>query len=446
MHRSLNICLFVRSEPYEPKPVLGAALTVVRGKPTDMDLVRVETRSQVSTSLFPSPVSRYLVSRYNATHTHIFQHLRTQIVFSFLSVGWGLISDIDIESERLRMIGYQRFTIWSLHRLISLRTYHGTVSYQRVHQTHASTSMAHPHNSYAAKSPLSNGIGGAGHHHHQQSAANSTNSSGGIRPLMKHSMSCGNQLDCDVCHGDGDCDACDTGFGDVLTLETQLGQPSPGYYRPRLDSWYSATSRKSAYYSTADSMYQSVAERLSNGGGDAGVDCVDGPASESKTPAQMYGPASRLPALTAPVPDGWTVERGEFVMVHASYQTHIGSDCFFAPQSQLNDGLIWLCVIRAGATRPDLLKFLLGMSNGTHLPQQNRFIEMIPVTAFRIEPMEVGMGGASGTATEAAGAATASAEQGHGHFTVDGERVEYGPIQGEVVPGLAQVMAPIYTT
>lgn len=38
------------SEPYEPKPVLGAALTVVRGKLAPMDLVRVETRSQVRIS------------------------------------------------------------------------------------------------------------------------------------------------------------------------------------------------------------------------------------------------------------------------------------------------------------------------------------------------------------------------------------------------------------
>lgn len=43
MSFAIKLC----SEPYEPKPVLGAALTVVRGRPTPMDLVRVETRSQV---------------------------------------------------------------------------------------------------------------------------------------------------------------------------------------------------------------------------------------------------------------------------------------------------------------------------------------------------------------------------------------------------------------
>jgi hypothetical protein len=39
-------------------------------------------------------------------------------MYSFLSIGWGLIADIDIESERLRSIGDQRFTIWSLARLV----------------------------------------------------------------------------------------------------------------------------------------------------------------------------------------------------------------------------------------------------------------------------------------------------------------------------------------
>lgn len=57
---------------------------------------------------------------------------------------------------------------------------------------------------------------------------------------------------------------------------------------------------------------------------------------------------------------------------------------------------------------------------------------MIPVTAFRIEPE---------TDT-----VSLAAEKQHGHFTVDGERVEYGPIQAEVFAGAARVMAPIYTS
>lgn len=52
----------------------------------------------------------------------------------------------------------------------------------------------------------------------------------------------------------------------------------------------------------------------------------------------------------------FSVLLGEFVLVHASYQTHLGTDCYFAPNSKLNDGIIWLMVIRAGITRAQLLQ------------------------------------------------------------------------------------------
>lgn len=84
------------SEPYIPS-ILPSILAMVKNNNCNMDLVRVETTSQ--------------------------------IMFSFLSVGWGLISDIDIESEKLRMLGGQRFTVWSLARLIGLRSYAGKLWY-----------------------------------------------------------------------------------------------------------------------------------------------------------------------------------------------------------------------------------------------------------------------------------------------------------------------------
>lgn len=63
-------------------------------------------------------------------------------------------------------------------------------------------------------------------------------------------------------------------------------------------------------------------------------------------------------------------------------------------------------------------QFLLGLSSGTHVMCAG--VDMIPVKAFRIEPME-------GT---------------NGHITVDGEEVDYGPLQAEIFPSLATVMVP----
>ena len=47
----------------------------------------------------------------------------------FLSLGWGLLADIDIESERLRVLGGARFTIWAAARLLTLKTYRGKIYY-----------------------------------------------------------------------------------------------------------------------------------------------------------------------------------------------------------------------------------------------------------------------------------------------------------------------------
>jgi sphingosine kinase len=50
-------------------------------------------------------------------------------IYSFLSVGWGLLADIDVESEVLRALGESRFTIWSFYRLAKLRSYPAKLTY-----------------------------------------------------------------------------------------------------------------------------------------------------------------------------------------------------------------------------------------------------------------------------------------------------------------------------
>ena len=39
-------------------------------------------------------------------------------VFSFLSVTWGLLADIDYESEKFRAIGEARFTLQAIRRIM----------------------------------------------------------------------------------------------------------------------------------------------------------------------------------------------------------------------------------------------------------------------------------------------------------------------------------------
>lgn len=50
-------------------------------------------------------------------------------VYSFLSVTWGIIADVDIESESYRSLGNMRFTIGAIARILRLRKYRGKVYY-----------------------------------------------------------------------------------------------------------------------------------------------------------------------------------------------------------------------------------------------------------------------------------------------------------------------------
>ncbi|KAK5642278.1 hypothetical protein RI129_008445 [Pyrocoelia pectoralis] len=292
-------------EPYNP-PSLPSTLAATRNFSELMDIVRIETRSQ--------------------------------ILFSFLSIGWGILSDIDIESEILRALGEPRYVLWSVARVISLKSYSGKVYYLPANATF--TTFETKRDIFRSKSKVD-------------------------LPTEVH-------------------------------LETTDA-------RQRLDSWYSAASRRSTYFSTTGSSYQSTTE------------------SDDGEKPRMYGPASQIPCITASLPSNWKCLNGRFIMVHASYQSHIGTDLFVAPQSKLNDGLIWLLVIHANASRAQVIQFLLGLSSGSHTNTVcDGVIKMLPVRAFRIEPD--------------------LNEQGC--LTVDGEIVEYGPIQAEIFPSLIKVMVP----
>ncbi|KAM8946939.1 sphingosine kinase 1 [Pelodytes ibericus] len=52
-------------------------------------------------------------------------------IFSFLSLAWGFISDVDIESEKYRFMGSFRFSLGTFVRLTALRTYSGRLTYTK---------------------------------------------------------------------------------------------------------------------------------------------------------------------------------------------------------------------------------------------------------------------------------------------------------------------------
>lgn len=81
-------------EPYDP---VSAAFLIAKGKKRPYDIIMSEQNGRRG--------------------------------YSFLSLSWGLVSDVDIESEKLRFLGSLRFDLYALLRVSFLRTYRGRFSF-----------------------------------------------------------------------------------------------------------------------------------------------------------------------------------------------------------------------------------------------------------------------------------------------------------------------------
>lgn len=120
-----------------------------------------------------------------------------------------------------------------------------------------------------------------------------------------------------------------------------------------------------------------------------------------------------LPPLDQPLPTrDWVTIEGDFVLVLALYQTHLGADLYAAPQARFDDGLIHLTFVRAGISRTTLLRLFFAMERGTHHSVSSPYVSHVTCKAFRLQPLST-----------------------RGTLTVDGELVPYGPLQAQVRKG-----------
>jgi sphingosine kinase len=54
---------------------------------------------------------------------------RSSSYLSFLTFSWGIIADVDIESEAVRFLGSLRMDVWAVWRMLNLRKYKAKFSY-----------------------------------------------------------------------------------------------------------------------------------------------------------------------------------------------------------------------------------------------------------------------------------------------------------------------------
>ncbi|XP_061567577.1 sphingosine kinase 1-like [Cololabis saira] len=265
-----------------------------------------------------------------------------QRLFSFLSLAWGFVADVDIESEKYRHVGAIRFLMGTLVRLASLRVYQGRLAYLPVKE--------------APKPPR-----GSTNANHPPSTPQ--------HPSLCSSLPC------------------------------QLIPKNS----PKQSSRHGGIGTNSNRNTIANSSSSAITNKRPETQND----------NETAAAAD-----SLLPDLDQPVPEGWTVVKEEdFVLVLAIYQSHLAEDLWTVPGAMADDGLIHLFYVTAGISRPALLRLFLAMERGAHLACGCPHLVYEKVKALRLEPTSP-----------------------QGMITVDGEMVEYGPVQAQIHPSMARLI------
>ncbi|XP_013792580.2 sphingosine kinase 1-like [Limulus polyphemus] len=138
-----------------------------------------------------------------------------------------------------------------------------------------------------------------------------------------------------------------------------------------------------------------------------------------------YGSSSRLlwktvtsllPSWVQPVPDDWETIEEDFYMVACSYVSRLSAYLSLAPVAKHDDDTIWLTLLRGDIPRIFIPYILIAMRNGKHVNLSA--IDTIPILAFRLEPLDSGC-----------------------DFTVDGDFLKGGILQGEILPFTLNIMS-----
>ncbi|XP_069783172.1 sphingosine kinase 2-like isoform X2 [Narcine bancroftii] len=408
--------------------LLNCLLLLCRGTPSPLDLVSVTTASG-------------------------------RRLFSFLSVALGFVADVDIESERYRALGPTRFTLGTLLRLASLRRYPARLSYLPAPSPHL-----RPHRSLCRSATAST----PGPLHQPLGRTLSDIGPWGVPSTPPHSpsrlegysfegMSFQEEEEEEGDGGRG-VGAEGKGLGGLgeggqgsragpegggVTRENpgvsaegpeakEEPRESRGHWRRVRDGPGVFKEGPEVREGSGESPELSPGSGEGPGEEDRVLGRCDGdnPGVEGlgrpngSVPAKQplaLPPDHLLPPLHQPLPPGWETVQEDFVLVLAMYQSHLGADLLAAPFARLSERALHLCYVTAGISRTALLRIFLAMETGAHFSLACPHLVCVPASAFRLEPLG----------------------PRRGLITVDGEQVEFGPLQAQLHRGLGRVIAGV---
>ncbi|KAM6223613.1 sphingosine kinase 2 [Rhynchocyon petersi] len=311
--------------------------------------------------------------------------------FSFLSVAWGFVSEVDIQSERFRALGSARFTLGTVLGLAALHTYRGRLSYL-------------PATGEAASPMPAQGL-----------------------PRAKSELTLTPEPEPPVAHS-----PLHRSVSDLPLSQSNLTSPGSPDSLPILPlngggpelagDWGGAQDAPLSPDPAPSSPSSSSADGLSP----IPTEPPDMPAPSGlpplhpdaqATPPPRGPPDHLLPPLGTPLPPGWVTVEEDFVLILAVSPSHLGADMVVAPHARFDDGLVHLFWVRRGISRANLLRLFLAMERGSHFSIGCPQLSYAAARAFRLEPLT-----------------------SRGILTVDGEQVEYGPVQAQMHPSLGTLL------
>ena len=134
------------------------------------------------------------------------------------------------------------------------------------------------------------------------------------------------------------------------------------------------------------------------------------PVTRRPIPVSSKDEKLKLPDLSSPVPDDWVTEEGNYYLVYACNLSLLDPITLLAPDAKVDDGILYLVLVRSSMSRLEMVQWFLKTEEGGHVGKTG--VEVIPTRAFRIEPIRP-----------------------QGYMSVDAESVEFGPSQGQIIPG-----------
>lgn len=284
----------------EPFDITSSVFTVITGEEWPLDIIKAQTAK-------PEP------------------H------YSFLSIVFGIVADVDIESEKYRYMGDVRFSVMSVIKIMERKTFSGKFSYLPAEDNDGCTQASN------------------------------------LCHLQEQNLEDGKSQYVNLSDGRLQ----DDKLSDEKLKECKLNSDSLSSVILNYDAVDRQKSEKDSRKETSN---------LKNGQLD-NVNVGDNFLGGTNGTCGKLNEC--MPDLHEPIPDSWNVIEDEFVGWVFVSPSHIGKNVCCAPDASYGDGIIHCICLKGDITRMELLSVLSKMSAGDHT--RVRGVSMIRARAFRLE-------------------------------------------------------------